>query len=454
MNRIVRSLSPLLSFSLILAAPGLAPYQAAAQTIGASRIVVPVGQLGAAGAAINSLGGASAILPAASLQAGLIPSLSPSAVLTPVLSVPAAAVNAVPAGVAATSLTPVAPTAAIKPAAVTPEKLAATPVSALNALQTGSNALISASKNTTADAPRVALDGLFEGSAARSAALAVDVLSAPSASADALSAAAKSAPSIGDPRPDRIGSDAPKPTTSVKRTLSIGLISAVLSIAMTMATITIAQVLGHQLHPNYQAPTGTETTSLLQAFAIWIGAAVMAPISEEAIFRGGMQGTLAKLSAKLRLGAFVVPALITSVLFVALHETSDPVLFSTRLVHAMVISYVYHKEGILAAMASHAFFNGLLALSIVLAAAQMPILGFAVVPLAVFFAFRAWRTLKAQKSAVDSGTLAPQRLTAGLAVLFAGLLMFGYFFIMPNIFWPLGAVALVIAAIRLNNKKA
>ena len=174
--------------------------------------------------------------------------------------------------------------------------------------------------------------------------------------------------------------------------------------------------------------------------------------SEEAIFRGGLQGTLAKITTKLHLGSFVIPALVTSIGFVALHETSDPVLFGTRLVHAMILSYVYKKEGILASMAAHGFFNGLLALSIVFSAIGLPWLSFATAPIALYLAFKARGVLKAQKPAIASGQLTPKPLTASLAFVAAAILMLGYFLIMPNIFWPIGAVALVYTGIKKLKK--
>ena len=324
MKRLTRFFSVFLSLSLILVAPGLAPYQAAAQNIGAARVIVPVGSIGASGASINGLGAANFTLPAASLQTSLIPSLSPSAALTPAMSAPAAVVNAAPA----TFLAPSALKAALQPAAVTPETAAAMPVQALAVLKTGSTALSASAKTGAADAPRVALDRLFEGSASRPEALAVSGLSAASDS-PRLSPSESRGPrwvkTLQAP-------NAAPPATSIKRTLSIGFLAAVIPIAITMVTVVIAQLLGYTLHPNYQGPAGTAGMSLLQALAVWVGAAVMAPISEEAIFRGAMQGRLAKLFTKLHVGSFVAPAIITSLIFVALHETSDPVLFATRFV--------------------------------------------------------------------------------------------------------------------------
>ncbi|MDD5302304.1 MAG: CPBP family intramembrane metalloprotease [Elusimicrobia bacterium] len=453
MNRIARFFSAFLSLSLVLAAPGLAPYQAAAQTLSAARIVVPAGQIGRlptnfGSGASSPYGSVDASL---GLQTGLIPALSPSAALMPVMSAPAAVVKAAPAALPA----PSALKAAARPAAVTPEKLAATPASALSVLKTGSTALVATAKTASADAPRAALDALFEGSISRPEALAVSGRSAASGSPRlAPSAAREPAPG---PRwvKTLLGSNDAPPATSVKRTLSVGFLAAVIPIAITMVTVVVAQLLGYQLHPNYVGPDAGAVPTILSALAMWVGAAVMAPISEEAIFRGGLQGRLAKLAAKLRLGSFVVPAVITSLVFVALHETADPVLFATRFVHAMILSYVYHKEGILASMAAHGFFNGLLAMSVVFSALGLPWLGLAAAPAALYFAMKAAKVVRAQKPDVDSGALAPKPLSARLALIMAAVLMLGYFFIMPNIFWPIGAVALLVNGLmKLKNKKA
>jgi DNA polymerase III delta prime subunit len=113
----------------------------------------------------------------------------------------------------------------------------------------------------------------------------------------------------------------------------------------------------------------------------------------------------------------VVPAVIVSTLFVALHETSDPLLFSTRFVHAMILAGIYKKEGVLAAMAAHGFFNGLLALSIVFSAIGMPWLGLLTVPAAIWASIRAAKFLKGQKPEAQSGALTPKPLTPLLSLL-------------------------------------
>ncbi len=449
MNRLSRFFSVFLSLSLILVAPGLAPYQAAAQTM-ATRVVVPGRLPTAFGSGTSSPYGSvvgPSILPFASLQTGLIPSLSPSAALTPILSAPVAVSNAAVPVSAAAAAVPLALKAVMPAAAMTGKAVA--PVSALAVLNGGTNALNAAAKTTSADAPRVALDGLFEGSISRPEALAVSGRSAASDS-PRLSPSESRGPRW--VKTLRAPNDSP-PATSLKRTLSVGFLAAVIPLAITMVAVVVAQLLGYELHPSYVGPAAA-SPSILSALAMFVGAAVMAPVSEEAIFRGGMQGRLARLSAKLRLGSFVAPAVITSLIFVALHETADPLLFTTRFVHAMILSYVYHKEGILASIAAHGFFNGLLSLSVVFTALGLPWLGLAVIPAAFYFAFKAAKVVKSQKPDIASGALAPKTMSGALALLFAAILMLGYFFIMPNIFWPIGAVALLINGIAKLKKNA
>ena len=119
----------------------------------------------------------------------------------------------------------------------------------------------------------------------------------------------------------------------------------------------------------------------------------------------------------------------------------------------MILSRVYYKEGILASMAAHGFFNGLLAMSVVFSALGMPWLGLAAVPAALYFAWRASKSLRAQKPDIDSGALAPLRLSASVAFIMAAVLLAGYLFLMPNIFWAIGAVALAAKGIMLLRDK-
>lgn len=427
MNRISRALAAACSFSLILSAPGVVSYQAAAQTTAARAAVraTPSSHVAIAG------------LP--SLQAGLSLALLPSAALNVVSPVAA--------------LQPRVLSAAM-PAAVFAAKTAA-PVSALAALQTGSRELggrLSADFASGASSPDdavAALHGMYEGEVSRPEALAVSERS------DAVDAAQLEPSGARELKAFRGPNDVP-PATSLKRTFAVGFLAAVVPIAITFASTSIAQFLGYQLHPNYQGPVGGGdlVPSIVQALAIWVSAAVMAPMSEEAIFRGGMQGGLARLSATIRLGSFVLPALISSAIFVALHETADPLLFATRMVHSVILSSVYHKEGVLAAMAAHGFFNGMLTLPLVLVAAGMPVLSLApLLPLAFYFAWRSAKLIRAQKPLVASGALAPKSLSRLLALVFAALLLLGYFTLRPSDVWLIGAFLLVSYGLRRGGPK-
>ncbi len=445
MNRIVRLAAGL---SILLTAPGFAPYQAAAQTMaaraGAAAPGASASAAGSAGAAVVP----NLSLPAANLAApGLASPLTTASVFKPVAVM---GVYAAPApandGVRAAAVLPVQPAAMPVVAAA-----AAVPVNAaVFSLSESASRVQAAASPGAATTPEAELGVLFEGASVRRSALGEAVLAAASSESDPnrLESSSAREPAKGPRWVGRLqripDGDPANPRTSLKRTFSVGFLAAVVPIAITMITVAIAAALGHELHPNYKGPVGDALPSLLQAIGIWIGAAIMAPVSEEAIFRGGIQGRLAKLTKKLRLGDFVVPALITSTFFVALHETSDPVLFATRMVHALILSYVYKKEGILAAMAAHGFFNGLLALTVVFTALGLPVLSLAVLPVAGYYSWRSWKVIKEQRPLIASGALKPMPMSGLVSLIFAALLTLGYVMLMPNVFWLVGAVILGI----------
>lgn len=440
MNRITRVLAAFLSLSLVLSAPGLVSYRAAAQTISAARVGRLPPNIGSG--AFSSYGEAvvPSIQPAAGLAIGLIP--APSLFAAPAV---AASISA---------LQPLALKAAV-PAAATAGETAA-PVAALVVLQSGGSAVVAAAKTSAQAAPRAALDGLFEGSAVLREVFAVSA-GAAAVGTHHLEPSGASASAQG-PRGVQAsrGPNVAPPATSLKRTFAVGFLAAVIPMAITFASTSIAQLLGYHLHPNYQGAVGGGdlVPSMLQALSIWVSTAVMAPVSEEAIFRGGMQGGLAKLSGKLHLGSFVFPSLITSVIFVALHETADPLMFATRMVQAMILSFVYHKEGILSSMAAHGFSNGMLMLPLIFFAAGMPVLSAApLLPLALYFAWRSAKLLRAQTFAVASGALAPKPMARLTALLFAALLLLGYFCLRPSDVWLIGSFLLVSYGLRRGGPK-
>lgn len=450
MNRFAR-LS--LGLAILLSAPGLAPYEACAQVV-TGRVAAPAAGASAA-SATGTFGSLGVTLPAANLSiTPLSPSLTPAS--APVLRT-AAVVNAfaIPAADGAARPLALIPAAAqaLPLAAAKAVPQAAAPVEAARVLTEGAALLEAASKPGSESAPQAALDSIFEGQAARRPALDDAPLAASSdeSGRNDLEPSSAREPAKGPRWVEKFNGD-PSPSAprhSLKRTLSVGFLAAIVPLVVTFGSVIIAGALGYDLHPNYRPPVEEGAVmSVLQSLGLFVSAAIMAPVAEEAIYRGGMHGTLAKIARRLRLGDFVLPALITSVIFVAGHETADPLLFGTRMVQALILSYVYKKEGILASMAGHGFFNGLLASSVVFTALGAPVLTFVLAPAALFAAWRARKFLKSQKADAVSGAVAPFQLSGALSLVFAAMLLAAFLLLMQNIFWIIGAAALAYNGVK------
>jgi membrane protease YdiL (CAAX protease family) len=450
------------------------PLSAAAQ-VGRVAVNVPTaGVSGAAGAvriggpALLSPSGAS--LSAPGLGATLAPSIAPSLSLTP--SAPAASLaapSAAPAPFAAApAISPVGPSRV----GVVSAALAAAPAANLGApaegvdrktviagVETAVTELQGAKHAGPVASPAV-LDRLFEGFERRQAANdAPSVAGAESASGAKLApATAKTSPAADGPRWVLTGEKPAQPKSSWKRTLSTGYLGAVLSLVATAVIVGGAQLLGHELHPNYASPAEGlgAMPSLLQAGVLFAAASVLAPIAEEIVFRAGIQGGLSKVTKFLRLGGFWVPAVLGSVIFVAVHETSDPVLFAARFVGAMIFAYVYQKEGMLASMSMHAFHNGLLTAPILAAAivgslglggAAAGLLGAGIslgmLVAAVLYVVKSVRLLNRQRGDIKSGALAPKAFTTTHGLWSLVIMLAGFFLLMPNIFWLAGALGIM-----------
>ena len=240
----------------------------------------------------------------------------------------------------------------------------------------------------------------------------------------------------------------------------MGVLAGTLSVLFTEVSTIVAGLLGWVPHGNYQPPPVGSDPTVAAALALLAGVAVMAPIAEELIFRAGLQGELEKFAEKFRLGTFLLPALATSLIFVAVHETADPVLFAVRFVGAAALSYVFKKEGVLSSMTAHGVFNGLLALPILFAALNAPWLGLLMGPGALYAAYRSWKLLKSQRPDIASGALAPKPFSVRHALMFLPVLAFGYFALMPNIFWLAGGLGLLAyllakarAALRMAGRR-
>ena len=234
------------------------------------------------------------------------------------------------------------------------------------------------------------------------------------------------------------------PRQKFSRSLKVGLIAATVPLALTFATVAIATALGYQFHPNYTLPV-PGNPSIFTAAKFFSMAAIMAPIAEEILFRAGLQGGLKKITEKLPvIGAFWLPAVLSSLVFVAVHETSDPVLFATRFAHSMILSWAFHKEGLLSSIAAHAFFNGLLTMPLLLGA-LLGVTGGGLATLALFpisgiATLIVWRQLRAQKADRASGKIEPMTMTPKRALLLAGILGLG-FLMMPNPIWGVALAA-------------
>lgn len=426
-----------LAISLVVALtlPGLAPYQAVAQSFTARPLpavsaVSAVGTAGASAAAAIPVLGA----PASPLSASALPS-PPSSVLN---AAPTAVVLAAPSAAAAASASAAKAASPVTLAVTARTSAATTP--ATESLETAtSRVAASADADPSGAATRVPLDALFTGETARPAADLSVAAAATSDRAFLSRSAAADGPrwvfTAKTPKPEA-------PRTSLKRTLSVGFIAGVLGVVFTDVGVMLAGLLGWVPHGNYVPPmTGPDPTAVGAAVLVVAGS-VMAPIAEEIIFRAGLQGGLAKITSKIHLGGFLLPALVTSLVFVAVHETADPVLFAIRFGFAAILSYVFKKEGMLSSMTAHGVFNGLQMLPILFATLNAPWLVLLMIPGAVYAMSRSLKTLKSQQPDIASGALAPKPFTVKHALMFLPVLAFGFLALMPNVYWLAGAVAL------------
>jgi membrane protease YdiL (CAAX protease family) len=413
----------------------------AVPALGASSVRVPAADL----RTVNAL-------PSAGLSAGVA---LPSAAAAPA-SAPPAAARAVPqaAGVvlpAAAALPAAGPRAAAQPAALNDNNFsanqnrpAAGAVTAQGQLSQGAARIGAAvTPSASVETGAAALDSVFSGAAkSESAGVAGPASGAmPAAMGSFLGRASAG----GQRQEQEPPSSQEPPRQSIGRSARVGFIAAVVPIAITFATMIVAQAVGYHFHAGYQNPFPQHMTAVT-ALTSFIGAAVLAPVSEELIFRGGIMGWLKSVTPS-RFGAkaaFILPAVVSSLIFVSVHELSDPVLFATRFVHSMILSYAFHKEGYTGSIFAHGFFNGLLimpmVLGVLLPGALAQLATFGLVPLSVYFAWRAYNKIRAERPDKKAGRLVAFKVSPLLAALFAAALFAGFFLIMGNIVWAVGAL--------------
>lgn len=219
------------------------------------------------------------------------------------------------------------------------------------------------------------------------------------------------------------------PRSSLSRSVKVGVLMAVLGLVSSTVIPMVAAACGHQFHSNYGSPASIPLHSLFEVAKVATAASVMAPVTEEVIFRGGILGGLSWLAAKYTKSKFMqayLPAIVSSVVFVAVHETADPVMFAARLVQALLLAAVYQREGVVASMVMHFANNIIPTIGIVsgwlFGASPFAFLGFV---LEAAYAWNAFKDLKAERAARADGSVVPYRLTPVRALVLAGVSVIG-----------------------------
>ncbi|MCX5787664.1 MAG: CPBP family intramembrane metalloprotease [Elusimicrobia bacterium] len=220
----------------------------------------------------------------------------------------------------------------------------------------------------------------------------------------------------------------PAPRSSFSRTFKVGAVGAALMLFVSeVIPEAAAAFFKYAPHPNYQAP-GMEVQSVFGAIALMTVLSILAPISEEAIFRGGLMRWLRAKTGRFagEIGSFWIPALVSSVVFTLLHETADPVLIAARVLGALVLARVYYKEGVLASMVTHGVFNGILGLALIAGAFHLPMAGaIGLGASAVSTLIWAVRSLWKERAARASGAVVPVGMTPAIARTLATVLFVG-----------------------------
>ena len=220
----------------------------------------------------------------------------------------------------------------------------------------------------------------------------------------------------------------PAPRSSFSRTFKVGAVGAALMLFVSeVIPEAAAAFFKYAPHSNYQPPA-VDVHSPLAAIALMTVLSILAPISEEAIFRGGLMRWLRAKTGRFagEIGSFWIPALVSSVVFTLLHETADPVLIAARVLGALVLARVYYKEGVLASMVTHGVFNGLLGLALIAGAFHLPMAGaIGLGASAVSTLIWAVRSLWKARAARASGAVVPVGMTPAIARTLATVLFVG-----------------------------
>jgi len=246
-----------------------------------------------------------------------------------------------------------------------------------------------------------------------------------------------------------------RPERKLSRTLKFGIVGGMLSLALSIGIPMAAAAMGWEFNSNYHAPGLPADPGFFDLARLAFGAAVMAPISEEVVFRAGILGGMMAVAGKIARNPVVrewIPAVLSAVIFAAVHETADPVLLGARIISSLVYARIYQKDGMTATIILHGIHNGFLVTGAIASALFGPIGGSAGMLLSagllVYGTQWAWRGLKREKADVESGKLAPYRLSPRLAGILAAILLFGTAVFslsaFANILWGGAAAGLIL----------
>ncbi|MFA6030574.1 MAG: CPBP family intramembrane glutamic endopeptidase [Elusimicrobiota bacterium] len=229
----------------------------------------------------------------------------------------------------------------------------------------------------------------------------------------------------------------PAPRRSLARAARYGFLMGLLSIAIKAAGFYGALALGFVPDPNYGSLVMDVAGAVrLSPLALMFHRAVYAPIWEELVFRCGLLGGLQKAGEWVHLpGAAVAASVLSSAVFVLLHEMADPLFIGLRMVEALLLSRTYLREGYAASVVQHATINGLqtavnLALTVLAPGASTAVL--AAVGLFTLAALAAsLPSVLSQRGDRREGRIARHRLSPVVAVGLAVAFVAGTWLLIP-----------------------
>lgn len=129
---------------------------------------------------------------------------------------------------------------------------------------------------------------------------------------------------------------------------------------MGLPLIVTATILGTQLfsflpEPEHPATKAIPNASAVQLLAIFVMAAIQAPIVEEIAFRGTLLPAMRRL-----VNGPIAAVILTNLIFAAIHPTGIPAWPALAMIGVVASFAVYQTGSIVPAMAIHAFHNGAL----------------------------------------------------------------------------------------------